>query len=188
MNGVIDQADFRRLSPRTQRELIEKLAGKAMTEPKRRRSGTKLFWRRPVDLSADMTVKLLHGLAGPHRKRLELLANEIGRASLRDLLAVTGWRVLSYFRSVLTRRLRRLIEDPERKAGLIKWDFESTKWDADGTSIVDGVYYVSPATAAALCEVLKPSGHGGAKTAHRALRRDRAAAGRQGGYFSLTIG
>ncbi len=168
MNIVIDQADFRRLSPRTQRELIEKLAGKAMTEPKRRGSGTKLFWRRPVDLSADMTVKLVHGLAEQHRKRLELLASGNGRASLKDLLAVTGdsdWHVLSYFQSVLTRRLRRMIEDPERKAELIKWDFDSTKWDADGTSIVDGVYYVSQTTAAALREVLKPGDHGGAKTA-----------------------
>jgi hypothetical protein len=169
MNIVIDQADFRRLSPRTQRELIEKLAGKAMSESKRPRSGAKLFWRRPVDLSADMTVKLVHGLAEQHRKRLELLASGNGRASLKDLLAVTGdsdWHVLSYFQSVLTRRLRRMIEDPERKAELVKWDFDSTKWDADGTSIVDGIYYVSPATAAALREVLKPGGHGDAKTAH----------------------
>ncbi len=168
MNIVIDQADFRRLSPRTQRELIERLAGRAMVEPKRRRSSAKLFWRRPVDLSTDMTVKLVHGLAEPHRRRLEVLASGNGRASLKDLLAVTGdsdWHVLSYFQSVLTRRLRRLIEDPERKAELVKWDFDSTKWDADGTSIVDGVYYVSPATAASLREVLNTDGTGAAKSA-----------------------
>jgi hypothetical protein len=169
MNIVIDQTDFRRLSPRTQREIIEQLSGKSMSDPARRRSGAKLFWRRPVDLSADLTVKLIHGLAEPHRKRLELLASKNGRATLKDLLAVTGdtdWHVLSYFQSILTRRLRRMIEDPERKAELVKWDFNSTKWDADRTNIVDGVYYVSPATAAALREVLIPGGQGGAKTAH----------------------
>jgi hypothetical protein len=169
MNIVIDQTDFRRLSPRTQREIIEQLSGRTMSDPARRRSGAKLFWRRPVDLSADLTVKLVHGLAEPHRKRLELLAIKNGRATMKDLLAVTGdtdWHVLSYFQSILTRRLRRLIEDPERKAELVKWDFNSTKWDADRTSIVDGVYYVSPATAAALREVLKPGGQGSAKTAN----------------------
>ena len=65
------------------------------------------------------------------------------------------WRVLSHFQTVITRRLRRLIDDPEKKAELVKWDFESTKWDQDGKTIVDGVYFVSERTAAALREVLK---------------------------------
>lgn len=161
MQIVIDQAEFRRLSPRTQREIIEQLAGGELAQTTRRGRGAKLYWRRPVDLSPDLAVKFVHGLAEPHRKRLELLARKNGRATMKDLLAVTGdhdWRTLSYFQSVLTRRLRRLIEDPERKAELMKWDFDSTKWDSDRKTIVDGVYYVSPATAAALRRVLKAAG------------------------------
>ena len=79
---------------------------------------------------------------------------------MKELLAANGdtdMRVLSHFQSVLTRRLRRLIEDPEKKAELLKWDFDSTKWSADGTTIVDGTYYVSKRTAASLMETLKPS-------------------------------
>ncbi len=161
MQIVIDQSDFRRLSPKAQREIIEQLAGRDITQSGRRGRGAKLFWRRPVDLSPELAVKFVHGLAEPHRKRLALLARKNGRATMKDLLAVTGdhdWHTLSYFQSVLTRRLRRLIEDPERKAELMKWDFDSTKWDSDRKTIVDGVYYVSPATAAALRRVLGPAG------------------------------
>ena len=161
MQIVIDQSDFRRLSPKAQLEIIEQLAGADLTQKARRGRHAKLYWRRPVDLSPELAVKFVHGLAEPHRKRLALLARKNGRATMKDLLAVTGdhdWRTLSYFQSVLTRRLRRMIEDPERKAELMKWDFDSTKWDSDRTTIVDGVYYVSPATAAALRRVLKPAG------------------------------
>ncbi len=166
MQIVIDQSDFRRLSPKTQREIIENLAGKDLTQTARRGRGERLYWRRPVDLSPELAVKFVHGLAEPHRKRLALLARKNGRATMKDLLAVTGdhdWRTLSYFQSVLTRRLRRLIEDPERKAELMKWDFDATKWNADRTTIVDGVYYVSPATAAALRRVLTSTAAGSAK-------------------------
>ena len=168
MQIVIDQSDFRRLSPKAQREIIEQLAGGDITQTGRRGRGAKLYWRRPVDLSPELAVKFVHGLAEPHRKRLALLARKNGRATMKDLLAVTGdhdWRTLSYFQSVLTRRLRRLVEDPERKAELMKWDFDSTKWNADRTTIVDGVYYVSPATAASLRRVLKPAGAQSGKTA-----------------------
>jgi hypothetical protein len=168
MQIVIDEADFQRLSPKTQREIIEQLAGRDLSQDGRRGRGANLFWRRPGDLSPDLAIKLVHGLAEAHRKRLELLACRNGRATMKDLLAVTGdkdWRILSYFQSVLTRRLRRLIEDPERKAELVKWDFDSTKWDDDRTAIVDGVYYVSPATAAALRKVLKSAGADSAMTA-----------------------
>ncbi len=168
MQIVIDQSDFRRLSPKTQREIIEQLAGKDLTQTARRGRGERLYWRRPVDLSPELAVKFVHGLAEPHRQRLALLARKNGRATMKDLLAVTGdhdWRTLSYFQSVLTRRLRRLIEDPERKAELMKWDFDATKWNSDRTTIVDGVYYVSPATAAALRRVLTTAAAGNTKPA-----------------------
>lgn len=160
MNIVIEQADFRRLSPRTQQEIIEQLTGRPLTQRDASGRRERLFWRRPVDLSPDLTLKLVHGLGEIHRKRLEVLAEKGGRASVKDLLAVSGdtdWHVLSYFQSVLTRRLRRLVEDPEKKAELIKWDFDSTQWNSDRTTIVDGIYYCSDRTAAALREVLKPA-------------------------------
>ncbi len=160
MQIVIEQSEFRDLSPQTQRELLERLSGRRLADAAPRRKRSDLHWRRPVDLSPALTTKLLHGLAEPHRKRLALLAIKGGRASMQDLLEVTGdsdWHVLSYFQSVLTRRLRRLIEDPERKAELLKWDFDSTKWNLDRTDIVDGVYYVSEGTADSLRQVLKHS-------------------------------
>ncbi len=160
MQIVIEQSEFRELSPQTQREILERLSGRRLAETVRRRKRGDLHWRRPVDLSPILTAKLLHGLAEPHRKRLGLLASQGGRASMQDLLQITGdsdWHVLSYFQSVITRRLRRLIEDPERKAELLKWDFDSTKWNGDRTAIVDGVYYLSEATARSLQQVMKQS-------------------------------
>ena len=110
-------------------------------------------------VSPALAQKLVHGLSEMHLRRLELFARKKqGRVSLKELLAVNGdsdWHALSHFQSVMTRRLRRLIDDPEKKAELVKWDFESTKWDSDGKTIVDGVYFVSQQTAAALREVLK---------------------------------
>ncbi len=158
MQIVIEQSEFQNLSPQTQRELLERFSGLRLPDGGMRRKRQTLRWREPVDLSPVLTTKLLHGLAEPHRQRLALLAKKNGRASMKDLLKVTGdsdWHVLSHFQSVLTRRLRRLIEDPDRKAELIKWDFDSTKWNSDRTAIVDGVYYLSEATAKSLKRVLK---------------------------------
>ncbi|MEM7226328.1 MAG: hypothetical protein AAF495_25355 [Pseudomonadota bacterium] len=159
MNIVIEQADFRRLSPQVQQEILEQLTGRKATDAARSGRGarTQLHWRKPVDLTPAQTLKLIHGLGDNHRRRLELMAKNGGRATVKRLLDVTGdsdLRVLAHFQSVVTRRLRRLIEDPEKKAELIKWDFDSTKWDRDGKTIVDGVYYCSAATASALQDVL----------------------------------
>ena len=157
MQIVIDHSEFQKLSPATQQELLQRLAGKSLAAAGSGRRRAQLYWRRPVDLSTDLTAKLLHGLAEPHRKRLALLARKKGRASMKELLEVTGdqdWRVLSHFQTVITRRLRRLIDDPEKKAELVKWDYDSTVWSADGDDLVDGTYYVSEATAASLGKVL----------------------------------
>ena len=73
-----------------------------------------------------------------------------GRVKVSEILKLTGetdLRATSDFQKEITRRLRRLIQDPERKAQLIGWDFEATKWDENRTTIVEGVYYVSKATA-----------------------------------------
>lgn len=107
------------------------------------------LWRRPIDLSPELANRLLHGLAENHRKRLEVFARQGEKVSMHDLLAVTGdsdLRVLSYFQGALSRKLRRLLADREKKVHLMGWDYTTTKWDAEHRKIVDGICYVTNAT------------------------------------------
>jgi hypothetical protein len=153
MRIVIEQSDFRQLSPDTQREIIEKFTGASISAAGAAKSSANLRWREPVDLDEDMASRLLHGLSETHKRRLELFAKKGGRVSQKDLLAVTGdtdMRTLSHFQAVLTRRLRRFLADPEKRAHLIGWDFESERWDPDHNELVDGTYYVTDRTADAL--------------------------------------
>jgi hypothetical protein len=157
MHIVIEAKDFRRLSPETQRELIRKFADPKLLQPARRTTQTETTWKKPVDLDKNLALRLVHGLSDNHRERLKIFANNKGRARMKDLLAVTGdthWRALSLFEGAMTRRLRRLIGDTEKKAHLIGWDYESTVWDKGHKEIEDGVYYVTPKTARALKAVL----------------------------------
>ncbi len=62
--------------------------------------------------------------------------------------------MLSHFEGAITRKLRRLINDDEKKATLIGWDYDSTTWSEDGWRIQDGIYYVTEASAEALAGVL----------------------------------
>ncbi len=153
MRIVIEQSDFERLSQETQKELLEAFAGKATLAFRPAKKSAKLLWRQPMDLSPDLAVRLLHGLSEPHRVRLELFARKGGRVTQRELLKATedkDMRVLSHFQAVLSRRLRRLLDDPEKRIHLIGWDFEATKWDKTHTDIINGVYYVTEATTRAL--------------------------------------
>ncbi len=158
MKLEIDESDFQRLSPSVQRELIEAFTGKALSGSRRGRTPTKISWRQPIDITDRQAIKLVHGLSIDHRKRLALFARKNGRVRMKEILALTGERDLratTAFQREITRRLRRLIDDPERKAQLIAWDIDATKWDKDRITIVDGVYYVSERTAAALRACLK---------------------------------
>lgn len=153
MRLVIEASDFRRLSKETQQELIRHFAGKSFLEAKesRRRGGHE--WREPIDLNRELTRQLMHGLADNHRRRLEAFVKGNGRISQKQLLKVTGdrdARVLSYFQSVITRKLRRILGDTEKKTYLIGWDYAATKWNKEHTEIVDGEYYVSSRTLNAL--------------------------------------
>ena len=153
MRIVIEQSDFRQLSPEAQREIIEKFTSEPVSAGRSAKSGSSLRWRQPVDLDEDMAIRLLHGLSEPHKRRLELFAEKGGRVSQRDLLAVTGdtdMRTLSHFQAVLTRRLRRFLADPDKQIHLIGWDFGSEAWDKDHKELVDGTYYVTARTADAL--------------------------------------
>ncbi|MBE9553769.1 MAG: hypothetical protein IMF05_09940 [Proteobacteria bacterium] len=157
MHIVIEPKDFRKLSTDTQRELIRKFADPKLLQSKRVASTAETNWKRPVDLNKILAQRLVNGLSENHRKRLEILARNDGRARMTELLAVTGdshWRALSLFEGAMTRRLRRLIGDVEKKAHLIGWDYDSTIWDKEHKEIEDGVYYVTPRTAKALKSVL----------------------------------
>ena len=95
----------------------------------------------------------MHGLADNHRRRLEVFTQRSGRVSMKQLLKVTGDRdprVLSYFQSVVTRKLRRILGDTEKKTFLIGWDYASTRWNKKHTEIIDGDYYVTNRTLNAL--------------------------------------
>ncbi|MFQ5775513.1 MAG: hypothetical protein ACE5GS_13405 [Kiloniellaceae bacterium] len=153
MRIVIEQSEFRRLSSETQREVLETFAGRRVFTPPPAKKHANLLWRQPFDLTPDLAARLLHGLAEPHRARLRLFAERGGRVSQKELLAATQdgeMRVLSHFQAVLSRRLRRFIDDPEKKAHLIGWDFSATEWDGDHNKIVDGIYYVTETTARTL--------------------------------------
>ena len=122
---------------------------------KKSKVGSEL-WKKPVDLTPDLARRLLHGLAENHRRRLEVFARNGDRVSMHDLLAVTGdedLRVLSYFQGALSRKLRRLLGDEEKKVHLIGWDYSATAWDDEHTKIVDGVCYVTATTREALMRI-----------------------------------
>ena len=158
MRLVIEADDFRRLSKATQRELIRFFAGRGFADrhygepqPPSRRS--EVEWRRPIDLTPELTMQLMHGLGENHRQRLSLFARTGGRVSMKQLLHKTGDtdpKVLSYFQSVVTRKLRRILGDHEKQALLIGWDYDATRWNREHTQIVDGVYFVTEPTASAL--------------------------------------
>ncbi len=166
MRIVIEQTDFRRLSAGTQRELIQAFTGKAPVAAEVPNKPGKLLWRQPMDLSPELAVRLMHGLSEPHRARLKLFARRGERVTQRELLKATDdkdMRVLSHFQAVLSRRLRRLLDDPEKRIHLIGWDFEATKWDKSHTDIINGVYYVTEPTARTLRDYfeIKPKSGGG---------------------------
>ncbi len=153
MRLVIEASDFRRLSADTQNELIRHFAGQNFLQAREGRRGGQYEWREPIDLNRDLTMQLMHGLADNHRRRLKAIARNNGRITMKQLLKVTGDRdprVLSYFQSVITRKLRRILGDTEKKTYLIGWDYASTKWNKEHTEIIDGDYYVTNRTLGAL--------------------------------------
>ena len=114
-----------------------------------------LRWRAPYPLTREQAERLVSALPGKALRRLSLFANKTGRVGMKDLMAVDGdqdLRATSRFVRDMATRLRRMVEDPEKKAQLIQWDFDSTRWDRSRQTIVDGIYYVAPETARALRE------------------------------------
>ena len=161
MRLVIETSDFKRLSAATQDELMRVLAGRNGGDAAAEIDGAaaararkpRLRWREPVDLTPELTQRLMHGINEQHVDRLRLFAEQGGRVSMRQLLGRhedDDVRVLSHFEGAITRRLRRILGDSEKVAYLIGWDYDSTEWNADKSQIVDGTYYVSEPTVQAL--------------------------------------
>jgi hypothetical protein len=157
MQLVIDNGDWQRLSSSAREELIGLLGTEAAASRARGAPSPQnpkgFRWRTPFDLTPELGRKLLRGLAEDQLKRLRLFAKGNGRVSLKQMLAATkgaDLHVLSAFEGAVTRKLRRLVGDENRIISLIMWDYDAEKWDRDHTELVDGMFYVSPATAKAL--------------------------------------
>ena len=154
MQIVIDRSDWQRLSAPVRQELLQLLGSEAAAAAPRSSSEQRgLRWRVPHDLTPALGKKLLRGLGEDALKRLKLFARNGGRVTMRDLLAVTkdsDLHVLSAFEGTVTRKLRRLIGDDNKIASLIMWDYDAEQWDAEHKELIDGVFYVSPATAQVL--------------------------------------
>ncbi len=159
MQIVIENTDWRRLSSGAREELLQLLEEPSSSAPAKQRTAVpadnnKGFrWRVPFDLTADLGRKLLRGLTDDQMKRLKLFAKGDGRVSLKTMLAATkdaDLHVLSAFEGAITRKLRRLVGDDNRIISLIMWDYDAEKWDKGHNELVDGVFYVSPATVQAL--------------------------------------
>jgi len=154
MQIVIDTSDWQRLSASVREELLRLLgserAAATRSSPKEPQG---LRWRVPHDLTPALAKKLLRGIGEDAVKRLKLFARNGGRVTMRDLLAVTkdsDLHVLSAFEGTVTRKLRRLVGDDNKIVSLIMWDYEAEQWDAEHKELLDGVFYVSPATAQVL--------------------------------------
>ncbi len=158
MQIIVEDQDFRRLKTETQQDLLSLLIGKRIPSVQPSPSTGRLRWRKPVDLRPEQAMKFVHGLTSDQRRKLELFAKKGGRVRMREIMDLSGDSDLSgasEFQKLMTRRLRRLIDDPDKKAQLIGWDFEATKWDKKQTTIIDGVYYVTETTAASLRQCMK---------------------------------
>src|SRR5579871_39356 len=159
MQIVIDQSDFVRLSTTARSELLRLLGGEAQpAAPAASASAKRNFrWRQPHDVTQALLRKLLKGADAVTRERFTIFARNNGRASMKQLLAVTkdkDWHALTPWEGSITRRLRRLVGDDNRIVSLMQWDYEAEVWDADHSNLLDGVYYLSETTTKSLRKLL----------------------------------
>ena len=155
MQLVIDQSDFARLSTAARSELLRLFGSEAQPSASAISAPAKrnFRWRQPHDVTPTLVRKLLKGADAATRDRLAIFARNNGRASMKQLLAVTkdkDWHALTPWEGSITRRLRRLVGDDNRIVSLMQWDYEAEVWDAGHSNLLDGVYYVSAATTKAI--------------------------------------
>jgi hypothetical protein len=153
MQLVIDQADFGRLSPGTRSELLNLLSPPTQAQSPAAATRRNFRWRQPHDVTLPLLRKLLKGADAATRDRLMVFARNNGRASMKQLLAVTkdkDWHALTPWEGGITRRLRRLVGDDNRIVSLMQWDYDAEVWDSDHSHLLDGVYYLSETTTKSL--------------------------------------
>ena len=154
MQLVIEPADFLRLSAATRGELLRLLGAEPSAAAAAGGTARRNFrWRQPHDVALPLLRKLMKGTDDVTRQRLALFARNGGRASMKELLAVTkdkDWHALTPWEGAITRKLRRLVGDDNRIASFMQWDYDSEVWDGDHSHLLDGVYYVSDLTTKSL--------------------------------------
>jgi hypothetical protein len=154
MQLVLDASDLSRLSTAARGEILRLLGAEPAPAPPAAASGQRNFrWRQPHDVSLALLRKLLKAADGATRERLAVLARNNGRASMKQLLAVTkdkDWHALTPWEGAITRKLRRLVGDDNRIISFMQWDYDAEVWDADHSHLLDGIYYVSEATTRSL--------------------------------------
>jgi hypothetical protein len=153
MQLVIDQADFGRLSSGARSELLNLLSPPTQVQSPITATRRNFRWRQPHDVALPLLRKLLKGADAATRDRLMIFARNNGRASMKQLLAVTkdkDWHALTPWEGAITRRLRRLVGDDNRIVSLMQWDYDAEVWDSDHSHLLDGVYYLSETTTKAL--------------------------------------
>jgi hypothetical protein len=157
MQLVIDQADFSRLSSGARSELLNLLSPPTQLQSPITAARRNFRWRQPHDVTLPLLRKLLKGADAATRDRLAIFARNNGRASMKQLLAVTkdkDWHALTPWEGAITRRLRRLVGDDNRIVSLMQWDYDAEVWDSDHSHLLDGVYYLSETTTKSLRKLL----------------------------------
>ena len=157
MQLVIDQADFSRLSSGARSELLNLLSPPTQLQSPITTARRNFRWRQPHDVTLPLLRKLLKGADAATRDRLAIFARNNGRASMKQLLAVTkdkDWHALTPWEGAITRRLRRLVGDDNRIVSLMQWDYDAEVWDSDHSHLLDGVYYLSETTTKSLRKLL----------------------------------
>lgn len=156
---VISEEDFARLSPDTRRELLsffgmeERLTGNGGAKPAPGHAGHTAgqAWNpegdTPYPLSPREAKELIRGLSPSSRAILKAFCQhsdgKLGRASLEELLAVSGHsepqRLMKAIPGI-TRRLRTVTNN--REAWLIDWFDEDWEWDDAAKSWTKGAYFI----------------------------------------------
>lgn len=144
---LIERRDIDKLSEPTRKELLGLLL-KDTAEPMQ--AEHYFSPEGPTDLTPQLMKKFMSGVSTRTRDGLKVFAEQNGRAKMSDIvkaLELEDWRQTKGFQSGITRRVRSVSGDED--GYLLEWD-ESAAVYSDDEELVDGEWYLSPATTAAL--------------------------------------
>lgn len=123
--------DFRHLSGNTQSEILSLFSDASLTESKADSTPlSKDEEDRPEDITLRQVKQLMAGVNDLTKQALQLIADRDGRVNMSDIkqslkIVDSDWAGMQ---SGLTRRLRTVIGDAERKAYLISWEHIGEEW------------------------------------------------------------